>query len=126
MMKMLLMFKRKPGMTAEQFREYYETRHVPLALRLFPYFKGYRRNYVCTDETFNLAGKLIPVPTYDVVTELTFESRVEFERMVRALEDPDVAKQIVDDEECFMDRSASVAFLVDEAVTPPERLRKLA
>ena len=61
MVKLIFLFRRKSGTTFQQFREYYEHNHVPLAVRLLPYFKSYKRNYIRHDRTIGqagLAGKL--------------------------------------------------------------------
>jgi uncharacterized protein (TIGR02118 family) len=118
-MKVMMLFKRKPGITLEQFREYYEKNHAPLAVRLLPYFKSYTRKFVRHDMNYrssSLAGEV----NFDVVTELTFESKDDYERMTKALADPAVYDQIVKDEEQFMDRSPGgrLMFFVDEETTP--------
>lgn len=118
-MKMIVLFRRKPGLTPEQFREYYETRHVPLALKLFPYFKDYRRNYIRRDLVHRRAdGATNPSLDFDAVMELTFASKSDYERMVREMADPKVRAQVVEDEERFLDRSATVVFMVDEERSP--------
>lgn len=119
-MKLIMLFKRKTGLTSEQFREHYEKRHVPLALRLLPFFKTYTRNYVRHDLNYlgndpRLAKGGVE---FDVVTEVLFASNDDYERMKAALADPSVLNEIVDDENRFMDRAASVVIFVDEERTP--------
>ena len=123
-MKVVMLFKRKPGITFEQFREHYEKSHAPLAARLLPYFKSYTRNFVRHDMSYKsstLGGEI----NFDVVTELTFESKEDYDRMTKALTDPAVYNQIVQDEEQFMDRSPGgrLFFFVDEEKTPQSMLR---
>jgi uncharacterized protein (TIGR02118 family) len=123
-MKVVMLFKRKPGITFEQFREHYEKSHAPLAARLLPYFKSYTRNFVRHDMSYKsstLGGEV----NFDVVTELTFESKEDYDRMTKALTDPAVYNQIVQDEEQFMDRSPGgrLIFFVDEEKTPQSMLR---
>lgn len=45
MMKSLALLPRRPDLARAQFRDYYETRHAPLALRHFPFAK-YVRNHL--------------------------------------------------------------------------------
>jgi uncharacterized protein (TIGR02118 family) len=124
MVKLIFLFKRKPGTTLQQFRDYYEQRHAPFAVKLLPYFKSYTRNYIRHDQDYRPSGIGRPVE-FDVVTELTFESAGDYERMRQALTDPAIHGQIVRDEENFMDRSPEgrMMFLVDEEQTAAHTLR---
>lgn len=120
-MKMIVLFRRKQTLTPEQFREHYETRHAPLAMRLFPYMRDYRRNYIRHDLLHRRAapegaGTQLD---FDVITEITFDSKADYERMVRDMTDPTIRDQVVEDEKRFLDRTATVVFLVDEEVTKP-------
>jgi len=127
MKKLTFLFKRKPGMTPEQFRDHYEKRHVPLALRLLPYFSGYARNYIRHDLTYRPEGIGIDnVPQFDVVTEVTFATEADYDLMLKQLADPAVSRQIIEDEERFMDRNATLMFFVDEERTPQAELKTSA
>lgn len=117
-MKMIALFRRKQGLTPDQFREYYEKTHVPMALRLFPYFKEYKRNYIRHDQTHRRAdGEPGAMLDFDVITEITFASKGDYDRMVNEMADPAIREQVVEDEKKFMDRSATIALLVDEAIS---------
>ena len=63
--KVILMLKRKPGMTPAAFREEYETGHSRLGLKLFGHlWKEYRRNYLGVMNNFVYAtqtGRGAPV-----------------------------------------------------------------
>jgi uncharacterized protein (TIGR02118 family) len=127
MKKITFLFKRKAGMTPEEFRDHYENRHVPLALRLLPCFQDYARNYIRHDLTYRPEGMGTGVDRaspFDVVTEVTFASEAEYDFMMKRLADPDVLNQIVEDEERFMDRKATLMFFVDEERTPRALLGK--
>ena len=117
--KMVVLFRRNQALTPEQFREHYEQRHAPLAMKLFPYLRDYRRNYIRHDLVHRRAA---PEGTgakldFDVITEIVFDSKDDYERMVRDMTDPAIRDQVVEDEERFLDRSATVVFLVDEERT---------
>ena len=115
-MKMVVLFRRKQGLTPDQFRDHYEQRHAPLALKLFPYFKDYTRNYIRHDLKHQRAGGE-PIDSnldFDAIVEITFASNDDYERMRREMADPAIREQVVADEQRFLDRSATVVFLVDE------------
>ena len=120
-MKMIVLFRRKQGFTPEQFRAYYEASHAPLAVKLFPYLKDYRRNYVRHDVSHRRAGgEGVSAPLdFDAITEITFDDKNGYDRMMRDMADPEIREQVVADEMRFIDRSATVVFLVDEEATAP-------
>jgi EthD domain len=127
MIKLTFLFKRKPDMTPEQFRDHYENRHVPLALRLLPYFSDYARNYIRHDLAYRPAGLGVDnAPEFDVVTEVTFATAADYDLMMKQLAEPAVSRQIIEDEERFMDRKATLMFFVDEERTPQARLKPSA
>jgi uncharacterized protein (TIGR02118 family) len=105
--KFVGLIRRRADFSPEAFREYYETRHVPLAKRLIAdYIADYRRKY---PEIVTAPGSpdaaVAPADAYDCVTEIWFEEG-QFERMQAMLSaHPDRAKQIEEDEAKFMDRS---------------------
>jgi uncharacterized protein (TIGR02118 family) len=124
-MKVICLLKRKEGTTAEQFRDYYETRHAPLALSLLPYFSDYRRNYIRHDLAYkpeHIEHHPGP-PPYDVVMEFTCPTQEDADNLMAAMADPEIGRQLTEDEAKFMDRDAMVLFYVDECVTPMEHLK---
>jgi hypothetical protein len=129
-MKKLLMFiKRKNGLSQEEFRAYYEKNHAPLALKLLPScFSTYRRNYIIPGATYrpgHLAGVNTDVePDFDVVTEVTFATEADYQKMLDTLNNPKLGVILAEDEERFVDRKAIVMYLVDEQSTAPELLRR--
>jgi len=66
--KLVALMRKAPGLTRAQFRDHYENKHAPLIRELMPAVVEYRRNYF--PET--VAG-------FDVLTEITFETRESFE-----------------------------------------------
>jgi hypothetical protein len=128
--KVIFLFKRKAGTTHEQFRDYYETRHSLLAVRLLPFFKSYTRNYIRQDGGFKPEGgpALGAAADFDVVTELVFENQAAYDRMLDALKDPSIRDQIIKDEENFMDRSPGgrLMFTCDASATPAAKLKEFA
>jgi hypothetical protein len=68
--KMLVMVKRKAGLTPEEFFDGYENSHSRIAVRLFGHlWLSYRRNYLTSARTFDgdLAG--IDAIGFDAVSE---------------------------------------------------------
>lgn len=124
-MKMIVFFRRRAGLNAEQFRDYYENHHAPLAVRLFPYMKDYRRNYIRHDQRHQRAGGEAVGTNldFDVITEISFAGVQDYQRMKDDMTNPDIRRQVVEDEQRFLDRAATVVLLVDEQGGPLDRLR---
>ncbi len=122
MLKMVALFRFKPGLSREDGIRYYETRHVPLICELLPgFFLDYRRSYPDQGPMFfpdHMAGTPPPPPPFDVMTELWMESRQKYEEMGARMADPEIGRRVAEDEAQFFDRSSMVMFLVDERRTP--------
>jgi hypothetical protein len=117
MMKIVCLLKRKPGTTRAQFKEYYEANHAPLCEKLIPYYKDYYRSYFSETQDYqtgHLDNKIEDELDFDVITELTFSSKENYEKLVAALSDPAIGDRITHDEEQFMDRSKMSVYIVDE------------
>ncbi len=112
MIKSMTLIKRKPGLSREEFIKHYEEVHAPLALKHFPTFKRYVRNYVIT-----LPGA--EEPEFDCITEIWFGDIEGAMAVTEALGDykTEIGRVFLDDEEKFMDRGSRVSFLVDERVS---------
>ncbi|WP_219894958.1 EthD domain-containing protein [Aquisediminimonas profunda] len=118
MLKMICHFKRRPGLTLEEMKDRYENGHVPLILKMCPPVMDYRRNYRIEDGKFDpFEDGSTAEPDYDVITEVWFRNREEFEAMAEFVSRPDIAPVIIADEEQFMDRSASRMLLFEEFST---------
>ena len=46
MFKVIALLSKKPGLSRDDFIEYYETKHVPLARKLFPKIQKYKRSFL--------------------------------------------------------------------------------
>jgi uncharacterized protein (TIGR02118 family) len=120
MIKFVALLKKKDGMSREEFIDYYETKHVPLMSTLLPPFKAYKRNYLIKDEMFvagHTADASTTPPWFDVITEIWYESRKEYDAMGAMTEDPETGARIKRDEENFLDRGKITMFLVDERIS---------
>jgi EthD domain len=103
-------FRRKPELTFEQFKDYYEKHHVPLAqAQCEKFVVAYRRNYVKQNLGYFAAEGAAGAPAsqgYDCVTELWFKSRAELDSLLAHMSKPEVQKLITQDEENFVDRGS--------------------
>ena len=125
MLKMVALFRFKPGLSREEGMRYYETRHVPLICELLPgIFTEYRRSYTEPGTMFfpaHMEGAPPSPPPFDIMTELWME-REKYDEMNAKMADPDLGCRVAEDEAQCLDRSAMVMFLVDERQTSTEQL----
>ena len=119
MVQIVLLLKRKPGMTHEAFKAHYESSHVPLAMKhLGHLYLDYRRNYPSAQ--FGLAGVTPPSePIYDCVTVITVADQNAVNEFWRIASQPEIAEQFATDEAKFLDRSKVAVFLSNQEFTPP-------
>jgi hypothetical protein len=95
----LIFIRRKPGMSIEQFRAYYENHHRKLGEKIAPEIgmSHYRRRYLTP-----ISGNEFE---YDVVTEVGLKDQASFDAVVNAFARGDLAPEVEKDEQQFMDRS---------------------
>jgi hypothetical protein len=115
MFKVLLLLKRRTGMSMADFRSYYEDHHSKLGMKHGMTVKRYIRRYVTplSDPAKVLPGEL----DFDVITELWFDDQAAFEKMLQHLSKPEVAEEVVTDEENLFDRSKTRIITVNETET---------
>ena len=110
--KVMLMLRRKEGMTPDEFRAAYEEGHSRLGLRLFGHlWSEYRRNYLGAANSFAAESgtptDAAPADSecpYDVITELVFKDRAALEEMNRIAAIPENKRLLSEDEETLFDR----------------------
>ena len=112
MIKVLALLKKKADLSRAEFITYYENRHAPLILSLFPDIADYRRNFVDRSDAVESGVAAID---FDCVTELWFADSQAYDRFRARSADPAVAKAIADDEENVFDRTATRLFVVEQA-----------
>jgi uncharacterized protein (TIGR02118 family) len=110
MIKVFGYLKRKPGLSPQEFADYYEDNHVPLVLSKAFMPMVYKRNYIQRGDTFNIEGNEI---SFDCMTELIFADRDDLSAWMASLGVDEIAR----DEENFIDRAATRAYVVDERST---------
>ena len=104
---------KKDGLGMQEFIDYYEKTHVPMICSLAPVPTVYKRRYLNGERLTNEGGKV----DFDVMTELVFPDRNAFEEWMAALAKPGIGARIVADEERFLNRTQTRAYVVEEYVT---------
>jgi EthD domain len=97
--KLLILIKRRPGMSVQEFRDYYENKHSKLGddIGVKVGVVHYMRRYL---EPLN-GGEL----EYDVLTEVWFEDPAKLDRVAGPLSRGEFPPEVAADEERFMDRT---------------------
>lgn len=119
--KILLPMKRKPGMSVEAFREYYENHHAPLAAQSSGMLSRYVRRYL-EPHPHPETGEPGELP-YDVITELWFDDEATFRGTLAYLTSTLMPDEIVADEEHLFDRSSFRILTVIECDTDLDAVR---
>jgi uncharacterized protein (TIGR02118 family) len=117
MFKVLILLKRRPGMSVEEFRDYYEGVHSKLGEKHASGMRRYIRRYV-QPVSSPFAGQSSELD-FDVVTELWYDDRAAFERAMQRSSGSDVAAEIAADEERLFDRSKTRFATVVELESDP-------
>jgi len=108
--KTIWFMKRKPGMSRQEFIEYYENNHRLIGERLMA---GAATHYMRRFLHPVLAGGAEPV--YDVVMELWFPDRATYEnRMAQIWNDQATVAEVIEDETKFFDRESIVHYIAEE------------
>jgi uncharacterized protein (TIGR02118 family) len=106
MFKIMILIKRRPDMSMDEFIDYYENHHAPLGLRVIRNMKGYTRRYLTP-----LGDGELP---YDVATEIVFDDEADFERGMGYVNEPTNRAELTADEERLFDRSTITFIKVEE------------
>src|SRR5882757_444769 len=109
--RIMVLLKRKHGMSPEEFRQKYEGRHARLAVSLFGHlWSAYRRHYLGSANSF-VHVKGAPTSTsegdnssapFDVITELVFDEAADLDEMNRIVAENQAL--LSEDEEHMFDR----------------------
>lgn len=115
--KILLLLKRRPGMSMEDFQRYYEEVHVPLCLKYMSGITRYVRRFLEPQPNPEV-GLLDDLP-FDVITELWFDDETVFRGAVKYLSTSLMPVEVIEDEKNLFDRSKSrMATVIEECETP--------
>lgn len=107
MIKTVIIMKRKPGISTEEFESYWKEKHAPLVLKTIPGLVKYVQNH-----RVKLSDR---EPVYDGVAELWYEDLDSFKAMSRWYRS-DEGKVLRDDEAKFMDTSNVISYICEEVV----------
>ena len=117
MLKVMLLMKRKPGLSLAEFIERYESIHVPLAEKHARGLLRYERHYLHPSPT-DLYGNEVGEPEYDVLTELWYADRDAFAKTHSGLSrHPERVADIIADEEKLFDRSKSRFAILEDRIS---------
>jgi hypothetical protein len=118
MFRMISLLKRKSGLTHQQFRDYYETKHRPIGEKAVEgYALSYERYYLYPMTSDGAA------PIYDAMTQLCFPNRDAYDRCISVLmKKPEKAKMIIEDEQSFFDRETSPTFEAQDSFSKLQAL----
>jgi hypothetical protein len=110
--KVMILMKRRPGLSMEEFIDYYENHHAKLGMKFAPNMIHYSRHYLRPVADVLEGG--VNEPAYDVITEVHFASREAFEENGRLMQSPEALAALIADEEKLFDRQAKSRVLVED------------
>jgi len=117
--KILLLMKRKPGISVAAFRDYYETRHAPLAEKYGAGTNRYIRRYIDPQPHPETGINELP---YDVITELWYRDEADFKATLNYITTSIMPDEIVEDEKNLFDRASfRIATVVEHESAGAER-----
>jgi len=101
---------RKAGLSPEEFKDYYENKHIPLLKSLLgdQFAKSHTRYYITSGAIAQPAfimGQPSDLP-WDVVAALNFADEEHLKRCAAIYEDEETQKIFAADEENFLDRAS--------------------
>jgi hypothetical protein len=114
--KVIALLRKRADISREAFIDYYENRHAPLILSVFPSIAAYRRNFADFSSAF--VSDAAPFD-FDVVTEVEFADRAGYDEMLALHADPVVGETIAEDEANFVDRDFTRMFVVESRESAP-------
>jgi hypothetical protein len=101
--KALIFLKRRPGMSLQEFRDYYENNHVKLCMKYMSGVRRYFRRYV-TPFPNPVSGNAAEMD-FDVVTELWYDDRALYEKVLEYAAQGVLPADVIADEERVFDRT---------------------
>jgi hypothetical protein len=114
MLKVMAFLTKKQDLETRAFIDYYENNHVPFICGLAPAPVVYKRSYLVRGDEINMEDSAID---FDVVTEMVFPDRAAFLAWSAQIFKPGSGEQVIADEQRFLDRPRTRAYVVEEFVT---------
>jgi len=113
MIKVVVMLRKRPDMTPEEFMKLYETGHAVFAKAYLPLATKYMRR-ILKPEHQPLIGRAVE-QSFDVITEIWFKSREDYERTFSAIGSPEISRLFRDDEKKLFASHENPVFTVEKA-----------
>ena len=116
MPKLIALICKKPEISEEDFKTYYEENHVPLIESIFPTITGYKRTYLFEASMLNDA---LPLESdgdhslFNVITELTFDDEDGLNQFFERGADNKVIETIRNDEANFLDGEKTIMYRIE-------------
>ena len=110
MIKLVMMMKRRAGMTFDEFVQYYETKHRLIGVKYNKGARRYTRRYLRKLE--NPAFGELPDPEYDVLTEIWYDDQAALDAGLAQITAPEAGKVIAEDSARLFDGNAKVHMFV--------------
>ena len=107
MIKNYTLLKKKPGLSQEKFFQYWKKNHGPLASKLIPGLRKYIQGHAVS-----IAGM---EPRFDGIAELWFDS-IEGVQNYLKWRETEKAKELIEDENKFIDKTQLVRIFAEEQV----------
>lgn len=109
MIKVVTLLFKRPELTAEAFRDYYELHHRLLGEKyLSPHALKYVRRYPI------LAGDGAEAPGFDVMMKVWFENYYAMEAAMADMSTAHAQHELAEDEARLFERDRTQSFIVDE------------
>jgi hypothetical protein len=118
MYKLIMLIKKRPDLTREQFIDYYDNRHVPFMHSILPRGAAvHRRNFVIPAAVAPGSAGDGPAAAadadYDVISEVFYEDLETANNARRALEDRELFRLMREDEHKFLLPDSIRRFVVE-------------
>ncbi|PYH90617.1 hypothetical protein BO71DRAFT_72123 [Aspergillus ellipticus CBS 707.79] len=117
---LLLLCRRKAGLTPVEFENYFETKHVPLIRSLTEdTFPIHQRFYMHREEQDGYPAKLLlgSDPNHDALCIMTWKDEAASQEYFARIQEPDSFKQIMDDDANFVDRPSTTMAVLGSSHT---------
>ncbi len=117
MIKLVMCLHRHPGMTREQFQDYWKNNHGPFFMKNAGTMRAKRyvqSHTVDTPLNEGMKSSRGMLPEYDGVAEVWFDSEEDLTEAMSSPEGQQLSSELLEDEGSFIDHSKSSAFIVRE------------
>jgi hypothetical protein len=112
MIKIVTPLRKKPGLSTQEFRRYYEKHHRLIGEKyLKDYASHYARRYMTALP--DREGKLLE-PEFDVILEVWYADEASLQACSAKLGEPAVAREILDDEAKLFDCAHIRSYVLEE------------